>query len=38
VLTIGASTIPGTYVLDIDLKTTTGLAVPPIVLDVKVTG
>jgi predicted alpha-1,2-mannosidase len=37
-ITIVSSTIPGTYVLDIDLKTSTGQALPTVVLDVDVTG
>jgi hypothetical protein len=36
-LTIIASTVPGTYVLDIDLKTASGQTLPPVVLDVDVT-
>jgi hypothetical protein len=36
-LTIVASTVPGTYVLDVTLKTTSGRALPPVVLDVTVT-
>jgi hypothetical protein len=38
VLTIGASTIPGSYVLDVHLRTTTGQNLPSVVLDVNVTG
>jgi predicted alpha-1,2-mannosidase len=37
-ITIVSSTIPGTYVLDIDLQTSTGQALPAVVLDVDVTG
>jgi predicted alpha-1,2-mannosidase len=37
-ITIITSTVPGTYVLDIDLKASTGQALPPVVLDVVVTG
>jgi hypothetical protein len=36
-LTIVAPTVPGTYVLDVTLKTTSGQALPPVVLDVTVT-
>jgi predicted alpha-1,2-mannosidase len=37
-ITIISSTVPGTYVLDVALKTSTGQALPPVVLDVNVTG
>jgi hypothetical protein len=37
VLTIIAPTVPGTYVLDVSLKTTAGQSLPPIILDVTVT-
>jgi putative alpha-1,2-mannosidase len=36
-LTVVASTLPGSYVLDIDLTTTAGRALPPVVVDVTVT-
>jgi putative alpha-1,2-mannosidase len=36
VLTIVAPTVPGTYVLDVTLKTTAGQSLPPVVLDVTV--
>ena len=37
VLTVVAPTVPGTYVLDVTLKTTAGQSLPPVVLDVTVT-
>jgi len=37
VLTIVAPTVPGTYVLDVTLKTSAGQSLPPVVLDVTVT-